>query len=703
MADGSIRFDTEINLDGFKKGSNTLRRAVKSYENSVKQAGSQTANAFTGASKEVDRLARKVAEAEAKLEDLLEARGRLENSLAPMDLPWASEEQRRGVFEQSAQWQKMTVNIGKAEAALASCNQELRAASVKTQLYESETEGVAASQDKVTMSAKRMDRQLEKTRKNAAIPLTKSIFKLGNMFKLMLIRMAMRAAITAAKEGFQNLAQYSDETNKSMSELKSGFTQTKNTMATAFAPALIALTPHLTRIVNLFNSAASAAGMFIGALTGKSTFTKAVAVQEDYAASLKKSAGAASDLNGELYSFDKLSKASGSESSGSSGSVDPSKMFTEVQIPAAFIDGVAVLQDMLAPAGKALQEFWTALQPFNGTVGGGLQWLYLNVLLPLGSWTFGQAIPLFLSTLGSGVELLTILLWALQPGWQWFWDNILAPAGDIAGSFIINALLWLNQQLAGFSSWIAAHQGEISQFGAIMLIVGSAFLFAHGGMKLVNAILPLALNLMTKLSSFIMSPLGIIAALMALSVWAGNGEEMLENLKLAFGGLLDFVAGVFTGDWERAWNGIKDIFKGVFNGIIVILESAANFIVAGLNKLSFDVPDWVPKVGGSHFGFSIPELRLPRLASGTVVPPRAGEFAAILGDNNREAEVVSPIGAMKQAFKEAIMEMGGLGGSDRTTVIEFRGSLAALGRLLTPVIRREEKRQGINLVEGGNR
>lgn len=703
MADGSIKFDTKINLDGFKKDANTLKRAAGSFENSIKQAGFKTANAFTGANKEVDRLARKVAEAEAKLEDLLEVRGRLENSLAPMDLPWASEEQRRGVFEQNAQWQKMTVDIGKAEAALASCNQEFQAASVKAQVYETETEEVAVSQDKVTMSAKRMDRQLEKTRKRSAIPLSKSIFKLSNMFKLMLIRMAMRSVINAAKEGLQNLAQYSDETNQSMSELKSGFTQTKNTMATAFAPALIALTPHLTRIINLFNSAASAAGMFIAALTGKSTVTKAVAVQEDYAASLKKSAGAASDLNGELYSFDKLSKVSGSESSGSSsGSVDPSKMFTEVQIPSAFIDGIAVLQDMLSPTTDALGDFWTALQPFNGTVGSGLQWLYLNALLPLGSWTFGQAVPLFLSTLGGEIGVLDALLWALQPGWQWFWDNILAPAGEVAGVFIIEALLWLNQQLAGLSGWIVAHQEEISQFGAIMLIVGSAFLFAHGGIKLVTTILPLALKLMTGLSSFMMSPLGIIAALAALVVWAGNGEEMLEHLKTAFGGLLDFVVGVFTGDWERAWNGIKNIFKGVFNGIITILESAANFIVSGLNKISFEVPDWVPAIGGRHFGFSISSVHLPRLATGTVVPPRAGEFAAILGDNNREAEVVSPISSMKQAFKEAIMEMGGIGGASNV-VIEFRGSLAALGRLLTPIIRREEKRQGVNLVEGGNR
>ena len=53
---------------------------------------------------------------------------------------------------------------------------------------------------------------------------------------------------------------------------------------------------------------------------------------------------------------------------------------------------------------------------------------------------------------------------------------------------------------------------------------------------------------------------------------------------------------------------------------------------------------------------------MPRLATGTVVPPRAGEFAAILGDNKRETEVVSPLSTMKQALKEALEESGAIGG-----------------------------------------
>lgn len=144
---------------------------------------------------------------------------------------------------------------------------------------------------------------------------------------------------------------------------------------------------------------------------------------------------------------------------------------------------------------------------------------------------------------------------------------------------------------------------------------------------------------------------------------------VIDGVLLVLNGILDFIHTGFTQGWDKAWSNVGDIFKGVFNGIVQIAENAINFIIDSLNKLSFDVPDWVPLAGGKHFGFTLDHVRLPRLASGTVVPPRAGEFAAILGDNNRETEIVSPVSAMKQAFKEAMAEMsGGEGGNIHLTV-----------------------------------
>ena len=128
---------------------------------------------------------------------------------------------------------------------------------------------------------------------------------------------------------------------------------------------------------------------------------------------------------------------------------------------------------------------------------------------------------------------------------------------------------------------------------------------------------------------------------------------------------------IFTKEfWKEKWDKVTSGIKDFINTGIGYFESFVNWIIGGINKLikavnSFhiDVPDWVEKISGvSSIGFNIPlipEVTLPKLASGTVVPANYGEFAAILGDNKRETEVVSPLSTMKQAFKEAISEMGG--------------------------------------------
>lgn len=98
---------------------------------------------------------------------------------------------------------------------------------------------------------------------------------------------------SAVVDGFKNLAQYSGTTNNSISMLMSALTQLKNALATAFNPILTAAAPALTKFINLLSQAFTYVGMFFAALTGRKTFTKAVSVQQDYAASLDKTADSA--------------------------------------------------------------------------------------------------------------------------------------------------------------------------------------------------------------------------------------------------------------------------------------------------------------------------------------------------------------------------------------------------------------------------
>ena len=195
---------------------------------------------------------------------------------------------------------------------------------------------------------------------------------------------------------------------------------------------------------------------------------------------------------------------------------------------------------------------------------------------------------------------------------------------------------------------------------------------------------------------------GVLEGMM-LAFWdvAGVVTDVATGILLALNDLLNFIKDIFAGDWKAAWEDVQNIFRNVFNGIIQIAENAINFIIDCLNKISIDVPDWVPEIGGATFGFNIDHVHLPRLAQGTVIPPRAGEFAAILGDNNREAEVVSPISAMKQAFLEALAESDNSGA--QTITLKFDGSMSALARVLKPELDREAARKGTNLVIVGGR
>ena len=156
----------------------------------------------------------------------------------------------------------------------------------------------------------------------------------------------------------------------------------------------------------------------------------------------------------------------------------------------------------------------------------------------------------------------------------------------------------------------------------------------------------------------------------------------------------------------RFKNAINDTFndlwgdggiKGMLNHLLDGIENAMNWITNRINalienlgpSLSFEIPSWVPSIGGQSFSLSLPTIpafSIPRLATGTVVPANYGEFAAILGDNKREAEVVSPLSTMKQALREVMEEYGGNDG--KTIVIK----LIADGRELSQVVHKYDKK-----------
>ncbi|MDE5823354.1 MAG: hypothetical protein K2H91_01515, partial [Lachnospiraceae bacterium] len=124
---------------------------------------------------------------------------------------------------------------------------------------------------------------------------------------------------TAMKEGFKNLAQYSDETNASLSMLKSSLGTLKNSLATAFAPIVNVIAPYLSAFIDMLTRAFNAVGRFFAALTGKSFAAQAVKNFSDYAAGAGKATKAAEKLYSTTLGIDELNINAGDQSSGGAG------------------------------------------------------------------------------------------------------------------------------------------------------------------------------------------------------------------------------------------------------------------------------------------------------------------------------------------------------------------------------------------------
>ena len=292
-------------------------------------------------------------------------------------------------------------------------------------------------------------------------------------------------------------------------------------------------------------------------------------------------------------------------------------------------------------------------------VSGAL--LVLGILLLL----TGVGIPLGIGLIAAGaVGLATVI--ALN------WDTIVTTVKEKFGII---------------SEWIQTH-------GFAMLILGIFLLFSGVAIPVGLALIGLGVK-------------GMVSGKDPL--W----NTIFEKIKEVWGRIKIFwnthIAKVFTGQfWQdlakKCGNGLIGGFESAVNGIISLFESMINWIVGGLNKISIDVPDWVPGIGGTKFGFNIPEARfgrlsIPRLAQGAVIPPNR-EFMAVLGDQKHGTNIEAPLETIKQALAE-VLALQGAGGETVVTV-NFTGDLAQLARVLKPAIETETRRKGGSLASGGS-
>ena len=159
-----------------------------------------------------------------------------------------------------------------------------------------------------------------------------------------------------------------------------------------------------------------------------------------------------------------------------------------------------------------------------------------------------------------------------------------------------------------------------------------------------------------------------------INAFMKNVENTWNAIKQIFQGVLDFIKGVFTGNWKQAWQGVVNIFGGLFNSLISMVKAplngiigllngavgAINSLIGGLNSISFTMPKWL---GGGHFGLSIPYIpSIPYLAKGGIL----SQGSAIVGEAGPELLTMMGNRAMVQPLTNNTTNQTDLGGVNIT-------------------------------------
>lgn len=212
--------------------------------------------------------------------------------------------------------------------------------------------------------------------------ITSGFSKMGKAVTKILSRMiiwrSINAMIMGTTEGMNNMVQASSKANAAMSQLQSGFTYVKNSIAAMLLPALQSILPVINKIIQAVAGLFNMLGALFAKFRGDSTFTKAVYVQQDYAKSLNESNKAAKDLKGTLAGFDQINLIQQQKDSGGTGGADTSGMFKETSVESMLPTDVSKWMDKLKAAIKAgdwkgvgtviAQGLNTAVSQLNGWI-----------------------------------------------------------------------------------------------------------------------------------------------------------------------------------------------------------------------------------------------------------------------------------------------------------------------------------------------
>ncbi len=295
------------------KGMEQLKGAVKSATSNVPAGAITPTVDGTAVSGELDKISGSAAQAAGELEQLVSPASKAKSELD---------------------------GAGKTAGGTVADMDRLRAAAAKLGYTLEDVSGINKLKKSLNGTGYAL-RKVGDDAKHGASGLSKFVSSLKRVLMYRVVRFILSNIARAAKEGIQNLVQYSkaiggidaSKANATMSQFASIGMQVKNTLGSALMPVLKAIMPVIQTLANWFIIAANAVNQFFAAISGASTWSKATAGAVDYADGLGKAAGSAKKLADATLGIDELNIISpDAGGGGGAGGMDFGKMFEEVKI-----------------------------------------------------------------------------------------------------------------------------------------------------------------------------------------------------------------------------------------------------------------------------------------------------------------------------------------------------------------------------------
>jgi hypothetical protein len=620
------------------------------------------------AQKELNALEKKIEALQEKLTNKKSARDTLFNQAnnlgAQLDQAKAKLAQMKGggeFFTSDA--------IKQQEAAVASMEKEWNAMNDKLDKQNAAIREGEAELDRMKAKAGELGKQLGNTGKNAG-KIQEGLDKASQGMEAFTNRVKMLAkralVFTIIARALAALRDWLADVVAVNGEARDAIAQLKGALLTLAQPLVQIIIPAFTALVKVLATVVSFIANIVSALFGTTAKESANAAKSlnDQKNAYKGVGGAAKSASKQLASFDEINKLSG-EGGGGSGIIQPD-FSTAANF--AFLDKIA---DKLKKIGQDIVNLFKDVTGFIGNVFSG-------------DW--GAALDNIINFVSHARILLADLLDFVGYIFGAIIDTIIEKCG-LAGTPVGDMLTGIKdivQGALGIISGILTGDLEKMKQSVIQMLTGvKTFVFGIWDW--------FKLGLTSLLDWLDGKTNGRFHEIIELA--KTYVSDVIDGVKQIFGGFIDFMTGVFTLDWEKAWEGIKEIFRGIWNTIVGVLEAAVNLIIKGinwliskLNSLQIKIPDWL---GGGSFGFNIrpiAELQIPRLAKGAIIPPNR-EFMAVLGDQKQGTNIEAPADLIRQIVREEINNFGG--GEDIT--IKFTGDLAQLARVLSPEITRQQR------------